>query len=103
MEVKFIDFNEEIGAMRVNLDNEACALLRQAKLNKILFDVEDDRTSLAVSDEDGLWNVTAIEMSDDTITIKTESHNLEIDFMDCSTDDMVAVYEAIYHHVSNLK
>lgn len=103
MKAKFIDFDEQIRTMRVNLNNEARALLRQAKLNKILFNVEDDKTSLVVSDEDGLWNVTSIEMIDDTITINTESHNLEIDFMDCSTDDMVAVYEAIYHHVANLK
>lgn len=103
MSYKFIDFNEQIQTMRVNLDNEARALLRKSNIDKISFDVKEDVELLAISDEDGLWIVTQIKMIDDELIIVTESHNSEMDYMDCSTDDMVAIYENIYHYVVNQK
>lgn len=96
MKVVFKDFNESLSQLRLAIDNEVCALFIANGVSLLGFDEDEDRLSIA--EEDETWRVNSIEYQNDSnkVVINTES-GFETDFTDCNTDDMVAVYEAVYN------
>ena len=94
----FIDFNERLGKLRVDLMKATEALMKSDQPPFIEFDVSDE--GLAISTAEGTQDVQTIayDFMSKSVTLKTTAGEVW-DYADLETDDMVAVYENVYYQV----
>ncbi len=101
--MKFKDFNETVAQLRLGIDNEVCALFRNAKIDKLDFTNDEDIERLAINEHGERWLVETIEYYNGNNTIEISIADFNVDFTDCDTDDMVAVYEAVWGKIFGSK
>ena len=90
----FLDFQEEVGKIRLNINKEVEGLMESAET----LDCRD--TGVAITHDCENQNVSTIfkDILGNGVTVKTESGTC-VDFIELSTDDMVAIYEHIHYMV----
>lgn len=92
----FKDFNQILSDIRTGIDNEVCSLFRNSDVR--VFNVEDTGVSIQTNDE--VISVIRIECENvgDTFNISLAlDDGFDMDFTDCTTDDMVSLYETIFN------
>ena len=93
----FIDFNERLTKMRVDLMRATEALVKTEQPPFAQFDVSNE--GLAISTAEGTQDVQTIFYDPSTtVWLKTKSGEVW-EYSDLDTDDMVAIYEHIYYQV----
>jgi hypothetical protein len=94
----FIDFNERLSKLRVDLMRATEALMKSDQPPFAEFDVSDE--GLAISTAEGTLDIQTIayDFMSKSVMLKTESGEVW-DYADLETDDMVAVYENVYYQV----
>jgi hypothetical protein len=94
----FIDFNERLSKLRVDLMRATEALMKSDQPPFAEFDVEGE--GLAISTAEGTQDIKTIfyENLSKVVCIKTTSGEVW-DYSDLETDDMVAIYEHVYYQV----
>jgi hypothetical protein len=94
----FIDFNERLSKLRVDLMRATEALMKSDQPPFTQFDVTDE--GLAISTAEGTLDVETIayEPFNKTVMVKTATGDVW-DYSDLETDDMVAIYEHVYYQV----
>lgn len=92
----FINFEEQVGKIRVNLANSTEALFKE--LNHIeVLNCGDE--GLAITTSEGTQDVASIGYDiEGGVYVKTESGEVH-DYMDLDTDDMVAIYENVWYQL----
>ncbi len=92
----FINFEEQVGKIRINLANSTESLFKE--LNRIeVLDCTGE--GLAISTAEGTQDVTSIGYDiGGSVYVKTESGEVH-DYMDLDTDDMVAIYENVWYQL----
>lgn len=94
----FIDFNEKIVNMRVDLMRATEALLKTDQPPFTQLDVKDE--GLAISTTEGTLDVQTIFYDQFTSNVYLKTTTGEIwEYSDLDTDDMVAIYENIYYQM----
>jgi len=84
--------------MRTNIDNAICQLLR--KTNTFSLELEENAIMIQTNDE--VVSVDRIDFIDSgnfgAVTLRlADGLGTEWELMDSSTDDIIAVYEHLYH------
>ena len=92
----FIDFNERLTKMRVDLMRATEALVKTEQPPFAQFDVSNE--GLAISTAEGTQDVQTIFYDQSTVCLKTTAGEIW-EYSDLDTDDMVAIYEHIYYQV----
>lgn len=92
----FINFEEQVGKIRVRLAHETEILFKE--LNRVeVLDCTGE--GVAISTADGTQDVTSIGYDiGGSVYVKTESGEVH-DHMDLDTDDMVAIYEHVWYQL----
>lgn len=93
----FIDFNERLSQLRVDLMRATDSLMKSDQPPFAQYDVSGE--GLAISTADGTQDVQTIfyDLSG-TVCLKTTAGEIW-EYSDLETDDMVAIYENIYYQV----
>jgi len=92
----FIDFNERVSNLRIDLMRAAEALMKSEQPPFAQYDVLDE--GIAISTADGTLDVQTIFYDQSSVCLKTTTGEIW-EYSDLETDDMVAIYESIYYLV----
>lgn len=92
----FIDFNEHLGKLRVDLIKATEALMKREQPPFAQIDVSEE--GLAITSAEGTQDIQTIfyDKMCPGVCLKTTSGEVW-DYADLETDDMVAIYEHIYY------
>lgn len=93
----FIDFEEQVGKIRVSVAQQTEELFKENG-NIQTITLECNGEGLAISTADGIWDVSSIGYDGEGVFVKTESGEVH-DHMDLDTDDMVAIYENVWYQL----
>lgn len=94
--IPFKDFAPMVSELRIGTNACIVELMKRFQITEL----ESDDTLGIVVDEEVL-TVSIISMEDDDSIIITLTDGSIEDFMDCETDDMVAIYEHVYSLLYN--
>jgi len=97
--MEFKDFASDLERLRINT-RIATEHLMLSNHNRDLY--YDENSGVSIQSDDGVEDVSCIFMNLDDLTIKCHS-GMCYDFIDLNTDDMIAIYEAVYHDVYNFE
>jgi|GEM_PF-2532900 hypothetical protein len=92
----FIDFNERVSNLRIDLMRATEALMKSEQPPFAQYDVLDE--GIAISTADGTLDVQTIFYDQSSVCVKTTTGEIW-EYSDLETDDMVAIYESIYYLV----
>jgi len=92
----FIDFNERVSNLRIDLMRATEALMKSEQPPFAQYDVLDE--GIAISTADGTLDVQTIFYDQSSVCLKTTTGEIW-EYSDLETDDMVAIYESIYYLV----
>lgn len=95
---EIIDFNGPLTELRNAIDNAVGSLMRNN--NKTNVDITDEHILIEDDTTIGVDKVGYEELNDTFNIVLHLDDGFEKDFTDCSTDDMIAIYQAVYRQIN---
>jgi len=99
----FIDFEEVISRLRIGMTKAITEELKEHNIGLLtpleLSDLDVPLYFIHPTELDGKSRAMSILLDENNVVIKTDVGEC-VDFMDLETDDMVAIYEYIYHNLN---
>ncbi len=93
----YTDFLEEVSKIRVRLAQETEALLKPA-IPPAIHNCKDECVDILTAE--GTMYVETIGYDNGGVFVKTETGEVW-DYMDLDTDDMVAIYDHVWHQINS--